>query len=402
MGVGLFVGVWVARYLGPSQFGQLNYAIAWVSIFTAVAGLGLDSIVVRELVSEPEGKNTILGSAFCLKLTGGIVVWLLILCGSLLLPAQNSVTQLMVWILSAGMIFQSLDTIELWFQSQVQSIYIVLGKSSTFVLINLIKIYLIHQSASLIAFAWVGLIEVTLNSIGLFTVYRFSGNNLFKWRIYLPRIKQLLHDSYPLIFSGLLIMIYMRLDQIMLSIMKGDQELGFYAAAVRTAEVWYFIPTAIASSTLPSIIEAKNTSEDLFYKRLQNLYLTMSILGYATAIPISLVSTQLTTFLYGEDFRNSGPMLAIIIWAGLFVNLGIARSSFLTATNLTKFHLLTVFLGATINILLNIILIPSLGGVGASISTLIAYWVAAHASCFMQKSLVKSGVMITRSLLLKG
>lgn len=401
MGVGLIIGVWTARYLGPEQFGQLNYAIAWVSIFSAIAGLGLDSIAVRDLVREPYNQNVILGSTFWLKLIGGVFTWLLIVAASFLLPSKDMFTNWLVWILSAGMIFQSFDTIELWFQSQVKSNYIVLGRSPTFILINLVKVLLIRHQAPLISFAWVGLVEVILGAVGLLISYKISNNNIFQWKTYCQRARQLLNDSYPLIFSGLLIMIYMRVDQIMISMMKGDRELGLYSAAVRIAEVWYFLPTAIASSTLPSIVEAQQISENLFYQRLQKLYGVMAALGYAIAIPISLLAQWLVYTLYGNAFIDSGKMLAILVWSGIFVNLGIARSSFLTTMNWTKFHLFTVFLGAIANVILNLLLIPSMGGIGASIATLVAYWIATHISCFIRKPLFKSGIMITKSLFLQ-
>jgi O-antigen/teichoic acid export membrane protein len=401
MPISLVVGVLVTRYLGPEQFGQLNYAIAWVSIFSAVASLGLDSIAVREIVLEPQSKNRILGTILYLRLLGGIFTWLLVLASSQIFLARDPLTSWLVLILSAGVIFQSLDTIDLWFQSQVKSHYAIIGKTTSFILINLAKVVLIQKNAPLIAFAWAGLGEILLGAIGLLITYRISGDNIFKWVIDFSKVKKLLSDSYPLIFSGLLVMFYMRVDQIMISIMRGDKELGLYSAAVRLAEFFYFIPMAISSSTLPSIIEAKETSESLFYEKIQKLYVAMASIGYATAIPISIMSDWLVNKLYGIDFSGSGKMLTILVWAGIFVNLGIARSSFLIAMNWTKLHLFSVLLGAITNIILNFIFIPRFGGVGASVATLVSYWIATHLSCFTQKKLFKNGVIMTKSLALQ-
>jgi O-antigen/teichoic acid export membrane protein len=401
MPISLVVGVWTARYLGLEQFGQLNYAIAWVSILTAIASLGLDSIAVRELVLEPQSKNSILGTTFFLKLIGGIITWLLVLSSSQLFLSKDSLTLWLLGILSAGAVFQSVETIDLWFQSQVKSNHAVMGKTIGFILINLVKVILIQTKAPLVGFAWAGLGEVFLGAISLIVVYKISGNNIFKWEFNFEKAKKLLNDSYPLIFSGLLIMIYMRVDQIMISIMRGDEELGLYSAAVKIAELFYFIPMAIASSTLPSIVEARKISENLFYKRLQKLYVAMVAIGYTTAIPISIVSGWLMIKLYGNDFSRSGGMLSILVWAGIFVNIGIARSSFFTVMNWTKLHLFTVLLGVITNIILNLILIPKFGGIGASLATLVAYWIATHLSCFTQQKLFKSGIMITKSLALQ-
>lgn len=399
--VGLVVGVWAARYLGPEQFGQLNYAIAWVSIFSAVSSLGLESIVVRELVLNPQSKDSILGTTFWLRIVSGVSIWVLILFLSQLFSLSISKAFSLIFILSTGIIFQSFETIELWFQSQVQSNFIVKGKIIPFLIINIIKIILIKSQASLYAFAWIGFGEICLGAISLLTIYRLQGNNIFKWRFYLSKAKDLLNDSYPLILSSLLIMIYMRVDQIMISILSGERELGLYSVAVRLSEIWYFLPIAIASSTFPNIVETKKVDEALFYRKLQKLYVLMVALGYAIAIPITFTSNYLISILYGSTYNGSGTMLAILTWAGIFVNLGVARSSFLMSMNWTKLHSFTVFLGAIINVILNLLLIPLLGGVGASISTVFSYWVATHLSCFTQERLFISGKMITKSLLLR-
>lgn len=401
MGVGLGVGVWVAKFLGPDQFGLFNYAVAFTAIFGAIASLGLDSIAVRELVRTPEQKNQILGTTFVLKLIGGLLVWLLTIGVIILVRRNDGLTQTLVAIIAAGTIFQAGDTIDFWFQSQVQSKYTVAAKNIAFTLIACIKIMLIQMQAPLVAFAWAGLAEIVLGSIGLTISYQASGNRLLKWRFSILHATQLLRDGSPLILSSLMIMLYMRIDQVMLAEILGDKEVGFYSAAVRLAEVWYFIPTAIVSSTFPSIVEARQISETLFFERLQALYRLMASTAYGIAIPTTFLSGWIVQFLFGNAYTKAGPMLAILIWASLFVNLGVARSSFLTAMNWTRLHLLTVFLGSLLNIGLNILLIPATGGVGAAISTCISYWFATHGICFLHRSLHPTALMLSKAILLR-
>lgn len=400
MGVGLVVGVWVARFLGPNQFGLFNYAVAFTAIFGAIASLGLDSIAVREIVRTPEHKDQILGTTFVLKLVGGVLVWLLTVGVIILSRPEDRLTQTLVGIIAAGAIFQAGDTIDCWFQSQIQSKYTVTAKNIAFTLIAGFKIVLIQMQAPLVAFAWAGLAEIIVASIGLAIAYQASGNHLVKWRFSLPQAKQLLKDGSPLILSSLMIMIYMRVDQVMLAEILGEQEVGFYSAAVRLAEVWYFIPTAIVSSTFPSIIEARQVSETLFFERLQVLYRLMASTAYLIAIPTTLLSGWMIHLLFGNAYEKAGPMLAILIWASLFVNLGVARSSFLTAMNWTRLHLFTVFLGCLLNIGLNILLIPVAGGVGAAIATCISYWFAVHGACFLCPPLTQTGTMLTKAMLI--
>lgn len=398
MGVGLLVGVWVARYLGPEQYGLLNYALAFMALFSPVASLGLDGIVIRNIVRDPSSKNETLGTAFMLKLIGGFVTFLLTMGTIFLFRPGDGLTHWLVGILSVSMVFQAFDIIDFWYQSQVQSKYTVLAKNTAFLISSLIKIVLIISKAPLIAFAWMGLFEVASGSAGLVLAYKSKGGHLRAWRGSLEKAKGLLKDSWPLIFSNVVIMVYMRIDQVMLGEMTGNAEVGIYSAAVRIAEVWYFIPTTVVSSVFPSIVEAKAISEELFYERLQKLYNMMALMAYLVALPVTLLSGWLIETLFGQAFAKAGPMLALFIWAGLFTNLGVARSSFLTTMNWTKVHFMTVFIGCLINVTLNYMLIPRYGGMGAVIASCVAYWFAAHGACFLYKPLYKTGYMLTRAI----
>ncbi len=240
MGVGLIVGVWVARYLGVQQFGSFNYATAFVALFSTLSTLGLDSIVVRSIVSEREKKEQILGTAFRLKLVGGVGSLLLALGSIYVFRHDDDLTIWLVAILASVGIFQSFDTIDLWFQSQVQSKYTVLAKNTAFVIVALLKVALIQMQAPLLAFAWAGLAEVGLGAIGLILTYKIKGYSLWLWRWSTPLAKSLVKESWPLILSGVTIMIYMRIDQIMLGEMVGNQAVGIYSAATRISEIWYW------------------------------------------------------------------------------------------------------------------------------------------------------------------
>ena len=398
MGVGLFVGAWVARYLGPEQYGLLSYVVAFVSLFSAIATLGLDGIVVRNIVRDPASKEETLGTAFVLKLMGGIAVLLLSMSAIIILRHSDSLVYWLVGITAAGLIFQALDPIDFWFQSQIQSKYVVYARTSAFSFISVIKIALILTAAPLMAFAWAGMAEIALGSVGLILVYQSTGHNIRAWRTNLNRGKSLLRDSWPLILSGIMVTIYLRIDQVMLANMVSNAEVGIYSAAVRLAEAWTFIPGAVISSVFPSIVEAKAISDELFYSRLQKLYNLMALMAYVVALPITFMAGWLVTILFGAAYVRAGPMLAGLIWAGMFVNLGIARSCFLTTMNWTRIHFMTVSIGCIINVALNYLLIPIYGGMGAVVASCVAYWFAAHGACFIYKPLFKTGYMLTRAM----
>jgi O-antigen/teichoic acid export membrane protein len=399
MGMGLLVGVWVARYLGPDRFGLLSFAGAFAALFTAIASLGLDGIVVRNLVRRPGERNEILGTALLLKLTGGSLSIALAMMAVHLLRPADTLTHWLVGIAIAGTIFQAIDPIDFWFQSQVRSKYTVYAKNGAFLLTAILKVVLILVKAPLMAFAMAGLAEIAMGSAGLLLAYRATGGYLTAWRARLPLARELLRDSWPLILSGVVIMIYMRIDQVMIGQISGNQEVGVYSAAVRLAEVWYFIPTAVVSSVFPGIVEAKAIGDEPFYGQLQKLYNFMAFLAYAVALPVTFIAGPVVNLLFGSAYEKAGPMLAVLIWAGLFTNLGVARSSFLTAMNWTRLHLLTVSFGCMINVGLNFLLIPRYGGIGAVIASFIAYWFATHGACFLFPPLRKTGWMLTRAMI---
>jgi PST family polysaccharide transporter len=372
MGVGLFVGVWVARYLGVQQFGVFNYATAFVALFSTLSTLGLDAIVVRSIVREPEKRAEILGTAFWLKLLGGIAALVLAVSCIMVVRHDDSLTISLVAILSSVGIFQAFDTIDLWFQSQVQSKYTVIAKNTAFVVITLVKVILISIHAPLIAFAWAALGEIGLGAIGLIIYYRVRGYSPWLWPWSLPLAKTLLKESWPLILSGVTIMIYMRIDQIMLGQMVGDKAVGLYSAATRISEVWYFIPMAMASSVSPAIYAAKEVSESLYYRRIEQFLRLLSWLSIVVAVPMSFLSGTIITILFGKSYEASAYILAIHIWASLFVFMGVGTSSWFIAEGLTQFALRRTIIGAITNVFLNIFLIPAYGGVGAAIATVIS------------------------------
>lgn len=399
MGVGLLVVAWVARYLGPDQFGLFNYALAFAALFASFASLGLNNIVVREIVFQKTDVDEILGSAFVLKLFAGFAAFIITVTVIFFIKPNDRLCVWLVAIIAAGTIFKALDVIDLWFQSQVMSKYTVFAKNLAFLTVTFVKIALIVFEAPLIAFAWAFLAEIFIGAMGLIFVYRMNGHHILAWKSSFASAKNLLNDSWPLIFSGIVIMIYMRVDQVMIGQMTGVQEVGFYSAAVRLAEAWYFIPMAIAASVFPGIVAAKAISEELFYQRLQKLYNVMVFLAYAVAIPVTFIAEDVIVILFGSEYKSAGPMLTGLIWTCLFTNLGVARSSFLTTMNWTRVHFLTVFTGCIINIIMNYFLIPLYGGMGAVIASLVSYWFAAHGACFFYKPLHKTGWMLTRALI---
>ena len=378
LGVGLIVGVWVARYLGPENFGLLNYAAAFVALFGAFAGLGLNTIVVRDLVREPDTAGTTLGTAFVLQLGAGLVAYLLLVGTITWLRPDEALTKAVVAILGFALVLKAGEVVKYWFESEVRSRYVVWVENSLFLLMAAVKVGLILSKAPFIAFIWMALVEATLVALGLFGIYLIQGGALHRWSLRAGRAKALIKDSWPLALSGIAIMIYMRIDQIMLGDMIGEEAVGIYSAALRISEVWYMIPMIIVTSLFPAIIESKKRSERLYRERMQKLLDLMATISLLIAIVVTLSADWLILVLYGEQYAAASIVLKIHVWACLFVFIGVAGSKWYIAENLQKLSFYRTMAGAVVNVVLNLVLIPRYAATGAAISTVASYAVAAY------------------------
>lgn len=401
MAVGLIVGAWVARYLRPQQFGLYNYALAFVSLFGALSSLGLEQIVVRNLVREPSSKDEILGTAVILRIIAGILTLLLTTGTIIVLRPGDILMHWLVGIIATGLIFNAFDPIDLWFQSQVKSKYTVVSKNTIFIIITLAKIALIQMKAPLLAFAWAGLAEIALGAGSLAIAYQLSGQNLRMWRVNLRQAKSLLKESWPLIIAGLAIMIYISIDKIMLGQLANPEAVGIYSVATRISELWVFLPAAIVPSVNPSIIEAKKVSESLYYERLQKVFNVMTGLAYSIAIPMTFLSKFIVVLLYGQNYESAGGVLAIHIWGQIFSFLGIAKSIWIVTEGMTVYALIITSVGALMNILLNFWLIPIYRETGAAIATVVSYSFVDYVIFLLYPPFQRIGKLMTNALILK-
>jgi O-antigen/teichoic acid export membrane protein len=376
LGVAAVLGVWIARYLGPTRFGTLSYAIAFVSLFGALATLGLDEIVIRDLVRVPGERHEIMGTALALKASGGAIAALLAFGGIFLLRPHDTTTQTVVAVVAVGTIFTALDVIDFAFQSEVASRYVVFARLPAFAVSSLARIALILVAAPLIAFGAMVSVEAALAASGLVLVYRRRSGSLSLWRRRASRARTLLGEAWPLMFSGIAVTIYMKIDQVMLGQMTNAHDVGIYAAAVRLSELWYFIPLAIVSSVFPAIIRARELDQQLYLRKILRLFSLMSAIALTIAVPLTFLASPLVTVAFGTAYAAAGPVLSVHIWASLFVFLGLASSTWYIAEGLIRLSLYRTALGAVVNVLLNILLIPRYQSMGAAIATVVAYGLA--------------------------
>lgn len=379
MATALTVGIYTVRYLGAAQFGKLSYAYSFVNIFEGLAKLGLDSVVIRNLVQNAQPVEKILGATFTLKscaLLGAVGISI----GSFLSFNSDPTTNLLLIIIAFSLLFNSLDGIDFWFQSKVMSQKVAQVRIGQFLISSGLKLTFIYFQLSVIFFAGLYVLENAFKALGFLWTYSRAEQKILRWRWDKKVAGVLLRDAWPLILSSMMIILYMRVDQVMLGIISGDKAVGFYSAAIRFSEVWYFIPIIICSSVFPAVIKAKALSAEVYQRRLQYLYDFLIWVSLILALGVSLVAYPLIDFLLGADFRPAALILIVHVWALPFVFLGVARSQWLIAENLTQFTFATTSFGAVVNIALNLWLIPSYAGLGAALATLISYAIANYLS----------------------
>jgi PST family polysaccharide transporter len=397
----LTVGIWLARYLGPQQFGSLNFAIAFVAMFTPFYNLGLDKIVVRDIVQHPEHTETTLGSALVLRLiagllgaitTTGLIIWL---------RPSEPLLQGLVGLMALGLIFQASDVVTFWFQSQIQAKRDIVARSSAYGVTSLARVGCILSQASLITIGFTYVLEPVIRAVGLGMVYWKTESFTKRWQFNLKRAVELLHHSWPLMLSGAAIMIYMRIDQVMLGQLANDEALGIYSAAVKLSEGWYFVPITIANSVFPAIIKLKHTDERVYQQQLKKLFRAIVAISYCAILVLTLFSRPIIATLFGADYIDSSKVLLVHAWSGIFVSLGTVRNLWMTTENLLVLSFLFTLGGAISNILLNYLLIPRLSAIGASVATLLSYCLSAYALGFLVPSTRSMTFTMSKAIFLK-
>lgn len=371
MGFGLVVGAWVARYLGPSQFGELAYVLAYIAFFQAVANVGLEGIVVREIAQNKQHAATLLGTVFALRLMVGITCLLTAIAGMVWVNGIHDPSVLLTALAGATLIFQASDTVDLWFQSQSQSRRTVLAKLTSYLVSNGVKVALILNSAPLLAFAAVLVLDASIAAIGLSISYkRFSCAS--PWKQSADTAKKLLKECWPFILGGISVMIYMRIDQIMIKEMLGSQQLGIYAAVLPLATCFQFIPIILNASLAPFIARKKIEGEDIYWNALKKIFRYYALLGWLACMVTIVFAQSVVGVLYGPEYQEGATVISIYVFTNLFINMGVAQGLWMLNERRAIVGLANTLVGAIVCVFGNWLLIPEFGIKGVAAVAVIA------------------------------
>lgn len=369
--VGVFIIAWIARYLGPNQFGEMSYALALVSIVGSLSGLGLNGIVVRELVKKPNEASKILGTTFILQILAGLFSWLIVIILIDYLKPNNHQLKLIVIILGSAYLFKASDVIRYWFESKIQSRNIVIVENVIILMMAVIKIILIKCDINLIGFIWASALEVFFISVAIIFTYSKKVGGLCKWFFDLREAFKLIEESWPLMLALAASIISMKVNQIMLGSYANDTVVGNFAAAMRVAEVWLMIPSILGPSLFPLIISLKEKNKQKYHEKIILMTKVMLCISVILAFSISLSSNLIIESLYGVQYDFAGLYLSLLIWSGVpyIATFFIGQMFFIEG--LVRFNLYNSIAIVVMIFVFNLILIPKFGGIGAAISSIL-------------------------------
>ncbi len=371
MGVGFFVIIYLARYLGPERFGILFYAQSFVSIFMAFASLGISQVLIRDLVKDHNKKNVLLGTSFWLTFVSSTLAIFFIYIFELFFE-NDKVSQAMVFVLSFTIIFQNLNMlIDSYFQHKVLSKKIVYCNTIGFIISSLVKFYLIYIKADLLYFAYALLFDSLLLSVLFIYIYYKENENILLWKFDFGIAKKFLKVAMPLTMVAVSAFIYTRIDQIMLKHMLDNEAVGNYAAAIKVSELFYFIPGIIVTSLFPKLVEMKKVNNEKYLLLIEKMYRLVVWIAIPIAISIFIFSDIIVDILYGDKYTQASGILSILSWGIIFVSIGAVFIKLLYVEHYEKKYLYKSLFGVFVNIILNYFLIKLYGVNGAAMATII-------------------------------
>ena len=371
---GLFITIWVARYLGPEKMGVLNYALAYTSLFAIFVNLGFEQIVVRELVKQPKLTGFLLGTAFALKLLGTLLA-ILSIYFSLYFLDLDTTSKTIIFIISAGFIFQSLNVIDFFYQSKILSKFSVIARNIAFVISSSLKIFFILYQYDVVYFAFAGTVDFFLSGLFLLFIYKKNHGALSQWHFSKKIAIRLLKYSWPVAVSSFLISIHMRIDQVMIGNMLDSAQVGLYSVSVVLMDMVVLIPGIIVSSIMPYFIGLRENNNRLYHYRLVQLYFLMFWGGILAGFFAIIFGKEVIVLLYGESYLSAYNALVFNIWAGAFMAQSAAKGIWVIAENKQFHRIIPNIVAAVVNVILNFLLIPLHGISGAAIATLITKFV---------------------------
>jgi O-antigen/teichoic acid export membrane protein len=367
---GLLVGIIVARYLGPDQFGLMNYVISYVMLFSVLSTFGLDGIEIRELSKHNANTDTILGTAFSIRIVFAAITILLIL-GTLFVFESDRYTFAMVMVYSLSLVCGALNIIRNYFTSIILNEYVVKTEISRTLIGSGIKVILLLNHCSLTWFIIASTFDFVLVGGGYLYSYRKKAGPVLAWRLDFSVARMLIKESFPLLLSGAAVIIYQKIDTVMIRNMLDNASVGQFSVAAKIMELAIFVPLMIAQSVTPLLVKAHQEDMIRYRAKRQQFMDIMVWSAIAMAFVMSVMAAPTIRILYGEKYLGAIPVLQIMAWKSVFIALSAASAQMIIIENLQRYAVMRNLVGCTVNVLLNFMLIPVWGIKGSAIAAVV-------------------------------
>jgi O-antigen/teichoic acid export membrane protein len=393
---GIIIMALIARYLGPEEFGIWNYALALTTIVGSLAILGMDKIAVKELLNNEQQQGSIVGTIIFMRLIAAIPC-MLVSTGIVMLSRQHQQLYLYCTIFSSLIIvLQSFDVLDYFYQAKNQVKRVIIPKVVVFLIFCAIKLLIIYLHGTLITFLWTAVIELLVTYAIIVTIYWYYHTPGHPLQVSLFLAKTLLAKGWPLVISGLVVVLFLKIDLVLLDVLANPATLGEYVSAAKISELWYAVPTVLSVAMLPGLIQQKKNNKTAYIHTLEKWLRLSFWLSFAIAVFVTLTAHILIPFLYGAGYSAASLMLMIHIWASIPVFTSIVLVQYLFVEGEYKIYLYANTSGLIVNVVVNLFLIPAYGGTGAAIATVVAYTTVYSVLVALDKS--RQGYLLTKKV----
>lgn len=368
--ISLVVGMLTARYLGPSNYGVLNYVSSYLAFFTSIVGLGLNGVIIYEFGNHRDQEGKILGTAIIMRFLVGILSTLAMIGIVAALDGSDRTIVVVASLQAIQLPFLAFDTFNYWYQSNLISKYSVIVQTTAYICTSAYKVFLLVTGKRVEWFAF----ATSLDVIILAVLYYF-----FFIKIKHPELgvssevgKRMIKKSFSFILANMMVFVYGQMDRIMLKqMLESTEVVGLYSATTVIAGLISLVPTSLLDSGRPVIVEAKTINEELYQKRIRQLFAGIIWICFVYSSVITLLSKWVLFVLYGKAYLDANTCLKIVVWYTAFSYIGSGKSLWLICEKKEKYVFVLSSMGAITNLILNWLMIPKLGINGAALATLI-------------------------------
>ena len=362
----LLLTILLARILGPEKYGILSYLLAFIFLFTAISSLGINPLVTNKVIKKPKNFSGIILNSYYLRIISSIISYIIFLILIYFLSNKNLYYEYAI-IIGFIIVFRCGEVLFSYFEAKSLSKFIVLSQSIGLI-ISLITIIFILVNNLHFKYIFYAFLAESIIIFLLINFFYFSITNTKIIFFSINESKKIILKSLPILLSVVSIILYMRIDQIMIQNMLGEYSLGIYSVSVRFIEIFHFIPKIIIISYLPILLLSKKYKFKLL--KLNAFIFKISLL---VVFLILLSSDFLIVRIFGQEYIESSITTKILSFSIIFVFYGVVNEHWYISNNSQKYYGVYVFLGALSNVFLNFIFITKFGINGAALSTLLTY-----------------------------